>query len=240
LLSKEELGCYHHINPMQAPTTAQLLKDATILHALDQAWIDSQSADPAQRHEEGGWVYCDTVTGAIAVRRALAGSRATLDLDNPPLVVDSVVIATFHTHPNPSAEGWESGPSSADEESAWLLGVPCLIRADDGIHTTGPDSRRGGLAGGPVIRHDSGVPRMSSPTATTQASLIPGDQALTIAQADAVKAYRDLTPYRIQLVLEDDGWHIDYDLKDPRLKGGGPHYVIDASTGTILLKRYEQ
>jgi hypothetical protein len=33
--------------------------------------------------------------------------------------------------------------------SAWLFGVPCLIRADDGDHTTGPASRRGGLAGGP-------------------------------------------------------------------------------------------
>ena len=63
---------------------------------------------------------------------------------------------------------------------------------------------------------------------------------VTIAQADAVKAYRDLSSYRIQLVLEADGWHIDYELKDPHLKGGGPHYVIDASTGAIVAKRYEQ
>jgi hypothetical protein len=33
--------------------------------------------------------------------------------------------------------------------SAWELGVPCIIRAEDGIHTTGPDSRRGGLTGNP-------------------------------------------------------------------------------------------
>jgi len=67
-----------------------------------------------------------------------------------------------------------------------------------------------------------------------------GDQALAVAQADALHVYRDLSPYRIQLSLEDDGWHVDYNLKDPRLKGGGPHYVIDAHTGTILSKRYEQ
>jgi hypothetical protein len=67
-----------------------------------------------------------------------------------------------------------------------------------------------------------------------------GDQALAIAQADAARAYRDLSPYRIQLSLEDDGWHIDYNLKDPRLKGGGPHYIIDAHSGAILSKRYEQ
>ena len=79
---------------------------------------------------------------------------------------------------------------------------------------------------------------MTSTTPTTP--IIAQDQALTIAQADAVKAYRDLSGYRIQIVLETDGWHIDYDLKNPRLKGGGPHYVVDASTGAILSKRYEQ
>jgi len=67
-----------------------------------------------------------------------------------------------------------------------------------------------------------------------------GDQVLAIAQADATRVYRDLSAYRIQLVLEGDGWHIGYELKDPRLKGGGPHYVIDAHTGTIVSKRYEQ
>jgi hypothetical protein len=69
---------------------------------------------------------------------------------------------------------------------------------------------------------------------------IAGDRALAIAQADAARAYRDLSEFRIQLVLEDDGWHVDYELKDARLKGGGPHYVIDAHTGTILSKHYEQ
>ena len=69
---------------------------------------------------------------------------------------------------------------------------------------------------------------------------IGGDRALAIAQADASTAYRDLSGYRIQLVLEADGWHVDYDLKDPRQKGGGPHYVIDAQTGTITSRRYEQ
>jgi hypothetical protein len=70
--------------------------------------------------------------------------------------------------------------------------------------------------------------------------VLAGDRALSIAQADAARAYRDLSVYRIQLVLEDDGWHVDYELKGPRLKGGGPHYVIDAHTGAILSKRYDQ
>ena len=75
---------------------------------------------------------------------------------------------------------------------------------------------------------------------STTAPLIPGAEALSVAEADAILAYRDLAPYRIQVVLEADGWHVDYELKDPRLKGGGPHYVIDASTGAIVSKRYEQ
>jgi hypothetical protein len=66
------------------------------------------------------------------------------------------------------------------------------------------------------------------------------DQALAIAQADAARAYGDLSPFSIRLALEPDGWHIDYELKDPRLKGGGPHYVIDAVTGSITSRRYDQ
>jgi hypothetical protein len=66
------------------------------------------------------------------------------------------------------------------------------------------------------------------------------DEALKIARLDAEVAYRDLSPYRIQLSLEPDGWHVDYELKDPGIHGGGPHYVIDALSGRILSKTYEQ
>lgn len=66
------------------------------------------------------------------------------------------------------------------------------------------------------------------------------DQALKIAREDAEKVYRDLSRYHIRLALEADGWHVDYDLKDPRARGGGPHYVIHAATGAIVSKRYEQ
>lgn len=69
---------------------------------------------------------------------------------------------------------------------------------------------------------------------------ITSDQALQIARSDAESAYRDLTGYRIIIMLQDDGWHIDYELADPRLKGGGPHYVIDGKSGEIVSKRYEQ
>jgi hypothetical protein len=83
---------------------------------------------------------------------------------------------------------------------------------------------------------------MPEATHTSEAGpqTLAADQALAVAQADAAAAYRDLSGYCIRLRLEEDGWHIDYDLKDPRLKGGGPHYVIDRFSGAILSKRYEQ
>jgi hypothetical protein len=82
---------------------------------------------------------------------------------------------------------------------------------------------------------------MANSTASASGPVVlAGAQALAIAQADATRVYRDLSAYRIQMVLEDDGWHVDYELKDPQLKGGGPHYLIDAHTGAIVSKRYEQ
>ena len=81
---------------------------------------------------------------------------------------------------------------------------------------------------------------MSQATRIPSGAAIPGDHALAIAQADALMVYGDLSRYRIALVLEEDGWHIDYELKDKRLKGGGPHYIINATSGVISTKRYEQ
>jgi hypothetical protein len=47
-----------------------------------------------------------------------------------------------------------------------------------------------------------------------------GNRVLVIAQADAARVYLDLSTYRIQLVLEEDGWHVDYELKGPKLRDG--------------------
>jgi hypothetical protein len=69
---------------------------------------------------------------------------------------------------------------------------------------------------------------------------VSSDQALKIARTDAEKVYRDLSSYRIVVALEDDGWHVDYELKNPDVQGGGPHYVIDPENGRIASKRYEQ
>ena len=66
------------------------------------------------------------------------------------------------------------------------------------------------------------------------------EDAFRIARTDAERVYRDLSGLEARVALCPDGWHVDYELKDPRHNGGGPHYVIDANTGAILSKRYEQ
>lgn len=80
-------------------------------------------------------------------------------------------------------------------------------------------------------------------SSTAQEIVVPSitsDQALRIARMDAERVYRDLSPYRASVALEQDGWHVDYELKDQHLQGGGPHYVIDPGSGGILVRHYEQ
>ena len=147
----ESKGAWNSVTnpPTQPPTAADLLNDPLVQQALAQAWIDSQAGDSSLRHEEGGWVYLDKTTGQLAIRGAPAGSQAQLDLSSPPHVLNAVVVGTFHTHPNPTAAGWNPGPSSTDQASAASSGVPWLIRADNGDFSTGPIRRRGGLSGNP-------------------------------------------------------------------------------------------
>lgn len=139
----------HHDPPNQPPSATDLLNHRVVRQTLEIAWVDSLPDDRDNRHEEGGCIYMDLTTGEISIRRAPAGLRAELDLNSPPIVLGSVVVGKFHTPPNPSAEGWDPGPSEADRIVDARHGVPGLIRADDGIHISGPTSRRGGLAGDP-------------------------------------------------------------------------------------------
>jgi hypothetical protein len=133
----------------RAPTAEELCNDPVVRAALDQAWTDSVPDDPDNRHEEGGWIFMDPATGEVTIRRASSGARSRLNLDHPSVVPGSVLVGVFHTHPNPSSEGWEPGPSESDRRADERDGVPDLIRTDDGIHHSGPESRRGGLSGSP-------------------------------------------------------------------------------------------
>jgi len=66
------------------------------------------------------------------------------------------------------------------------------------------------------------------------------EEALRIANEDAARMYRDLSIYHIQAELRNDKWYVDYEISNPQMVGGGPHYVISARTGEVLSFRYEQ
>lgn len=67
-------------------------------------------------------------------------------------------------------------------------------------------------------------------------------QAIAIAETDALPMYGNyLYTLVLQMSLQDDGWHLVYTpLKQGYRTGGGPHYVIDATTGEIVSKKYYQ
>src|SRR5207245_3818491 len=111
----------------------------------------------------------------------------------------------------------------------------------------GPDFplRRGG---GHALNRFATLARPCGGTIMTTAAIsappsrtaISSHEALRIARLDAEEAYGHLADFRIEILLERDGWHINYWLKDPNLNGGGPHYVIESNTGAIVSKKYFQ
>ncbi|MBX9627263.1 MAG: hypothetical protein K2X82_25900, partial [Gemmataceae bacterium] len=66
-------------------------------------------------------------------------------------------------------------------------------------------------------------------SATVTAPAVDRQQAIAIAEADAVPVYgNSLNVLTLEVALHDDGWHVEYHMRRPRWAGGGPHYVIDA------------
>lgn len=77
----------------------------------------------------------------------------------------------------------------------------------------------------------------------TESVPITQEHALAIAHADAIQAYgEDMSRFRIEVRQDGSEWYIDYRfVPAARFQtGGGPHYIINAHTGDIVSKRYEQ
>ena len=79
-------------------------------------------------------------------------------------------------------------------------------------------------------------------TIATPTPIIARQQAIADAEADALPMYGSyLHTLTLNVLLDDDGWHLEYSPKrDGYRTGGGPHYVIDATTGAIISKKYYQ
>jgi hypothetical protein len=132
-----------------APSAASLLADPTIGAAMSAAFTASSPSvtlpphnpanpvgpcnppagtpPPAGVHEEGGWIYLNLITGNLVTRRANPGGQANIDLSGPPDVPDSIVVGTFHTHPNVGPCWGPVHSSATDTNSANGSGVPWLI-----------------------------------------------------------------------------------------------------------------
>lgn len=106
-----------------------LLTDATIIGELARAWRDSCPDELAARHEEGGYIVLHT-NGSHSVERWPRGQQA--GIVPPPLDANNcyngkVVMAAFHTHPNPPVDEarreWEQEPSASDRRwhARWQL-----------------------------------------------------------------------------------------------------------------------
>ena len=132
---------------MKAPNATELSSHPAVQAALDEAWEDSLPVMATLRHEEGGWIYMDMYSGELSIVRATGGAQTYINLNEPPSFDGSVIVGKFHTHPNPTIEGWHPGPSQSDRRIDEIHGVPDLILADNGLYYSGPDSRRGGLEG---------------------------------------------------------------------------------------------
>lgn len=97
-----------------------LLGDPTIVAAISRAWQDSKPDDLQARHEEGGYIVLNADLN-YAVERWPHGERSRIV--PPPLDADnryngSMVVAAFHTHPNPPIDEmgreWKQDPSESD------------------------------------------------------------------------------------------------------------------------------
>lgn len=82
------------------PTPANLLKNPDVIKAIRKAWKDSDYKKPTY-HEESGWIFYNQYNGKISIRRDPPGNKlfASMNADNIPTVEDSILVATFHTHP---------------------------------------------------------------------------------------------------------------------------------------------
>lgn len=129
--------------PRPCPTAAEMLANATVSAAIEQAWTDSQAGDRVRRHEEGGWIIMNIISGALRVERWPVGAGSGIAPNPAGLGANEALCGEFHTHPNPpvdeSGNRWEQGPSGADIRAANAEGDPGIIRHGGGTETYGPN-----------------------------------------------------------------------------------------------------
>ncbi|KAK0494808.1 hypothetical protein EDD18DRAFT_1172471 [Armillaria luteobubalina] len=142
------------------PSVAELLDGVKSLTrksdggTFQTAWSDS-FPDAFHCCEQGGFIYVDfpvpsKVTRAWITRapkgqtmnQRTVGPNASIDLNNPGIVMDKVILAAnFHTHPLSTDVGGGQEPSRADMDNAYVRGVPGIVVSRRGVYSYGPERR---------------------------------------------------------------------------------------------------
>ena len=126
------------LGAFQCPTGQQLLANKEVRRALSAAWKASNYGQTNPR-EQGGWIYMQNGRIRTLHQNTIFTSQAEIDLNNPPQhLMPGPIIGWFHTHPNPTSQGWTPGPSPDDIDFANNHGLPGLVRSDHGDYTFGP------------------------------------------------------------------------------------------------------
>ncbi len=130
---------------LPVPNAAAQVANAVVAAAIAAAWTASNPGVLATRHEEGGWIIFNEMTGAYRVVRFAAGQRASITPGAAPaLNANEVICGHFHTHPNPPTDEngntWIQGPSDADTAYANRHRFPGIIKNAAGTTTYGNDN----------------------------------------------------------------------------------------------------
>jgi len=96
------------------------IDDPNVRKEMKQAWTDSQADDPAERHEEGGYIVKNE-DGSYGVERWPRGGGSSIE--PPPRESEGKyngkeIVGEFHTHPNPpideKGKQWTQGGHEGD------------------------------------------------------------------------------------------------------------------------------
>jgi hypothetical protein len=248
------------------PTGERLKRNRAVIEGLEKAWrLSHHGGNQAERREVGGWIY-QTSRGKIDVyfqREEFWKHSELRGHGNPPLdLIPGTIVGVFHVHPNPTNEGWASGPSTNDVELANRHRVPGLVKGDKGVEVYGPprgywdkgdgncfgafkenDMKHGFTAlglGALILLQGCSVSGSSGGTARllemslekTPSSDISREEAIKVANKDMQMTGEDPSRHNNTACKLSSGWLIIYDE--------GSEYVIDKSDGagaTILGKR---
>jgi hypothetical protein len=123
------------------------LENPEVKSAVDSTWNDSQAENYDSRHEEGGWLIRNDVTGKSRLERVPAGVRAGIQPGSQPGLGSGEHIQGFvHTHPNPTVDErgnqWRPEPSDTDKGWSERKQIPIVARTATALYVYFPRSAR--------------------------------------------------------------------------------------------------